>query len=228
MEQPDDQQMTKNKRRRVPHTILSAATLLNALTKEDSLEIIQNQINDGNARITEDGCILSRLKCRQGDYPRIKIPVKYKPRYSPEIQKMFETNSGATKVMLHQIAWRSRGELVPDYDDGIDLSHTCRRGQVRFEGAKNESRNADTCNAGCFNKDCLELSSHKDNLLRSNCVSIQKCSYCQLYTNHCIHHPSCGSKDQISRSNLTTQEQKKIVKIVIIYEDGSSNEIIPK
>jgi len=201
------------KRRAAPHTQVNSSTVLNALPVE-----VAKTVYDGLAsKATKDGdCLFPSLQIRHGDYPRYKISkTLIQKLISSDLQKQLLAKDTKTRVFYHQLAWRACGNLVPDFESGSDLSHKCRRGQMRKPGTTT-SFDCASEKMGCFSMQCIEVVHHTSNLSRGRCTPIIACPNCKLYFNNCKHNPICGT-DLAGLYN----SQRQLKRICIEYMDGT-------
>jgi len=110
------------------------------------------------------------------------------------------------------MALRSKGFSIPDYSENIDVTHSCGKGKCSETNPK-----------PCISLQCLSLGKHSDNMNQQRCKPVVECDNCGLLTKACTHTPTCTSQ-------LTFKliDQKKVKQIIIYYEDGTSETVIPK
>jgi hypothetical protein len=186
-----DIESTSVKRRKLNTGSIPASEKLNPIPVHIAKELLEKEefkpLNgDANA------CMISVREFK--DYPKIQIPKQIISQYIPGKN----LNKGQMKVMLHQLAFRSTGNLIPNYESNIDIVHLCQNGRK-----------------GCFNPKHLSLSNHKDNMQSQGCKVFVVCQNCKLLTHSCSHQPKCIDPSK----NLSYNSQKKIKKIV--FEDDS-------
>jgi hypothetical protein len=104
----------------------------------------------------------------------------------------------------------------------MDIGHTCGNGRLN-EGETNAS------SKGCFFVDHLCLVSHKANMDTQRCIPLVQCSTCHRVVVSCSHKPArCTGPPNLEKI-LRNQyyEKGKVVKVILHYEDGSSEAFSP-
>lgn len=212
---------SSGKRKRVSHTKYSGEELLNALPVEEALRLY-NECAANAVRI--DGCLFPTYLLKQGDYPRIYLNKKVVAKLDREdLKAALQADTTRPRVALHHLAWRALGNQLPDFEEGKDISHKCRKGQMQIpvseRGEKgNKTFPANERRFGCFNPSCLEVVTHRENLDRGSCVPIMECPNCKLFFNNCKHDTPCGTAPRLEKALKT---QKVIRSIRIEFTDGT-------
>jgi hypothetical protein len=202
------------KRKVAGNAVMPKDKLLNALTPEQCSDVIRQEKKVISAH---GNCWYSTRQVKTGGYPRVQLPQGLFNKI-PEIKSMLGAKGekrGLLKVALHQLAWRAAGNLVPDFTSGVDLSHTCKRGQALFAGGG--QRKASDVERGCFNHEHLELVDHKINLDRGTCAPITECPYCRCLAFACAHMPRCGYANDALAARLDAQQ---VARVQVTFADG--------
>jgi hypothetical protein len=204
--------MSTREKRSSHHLHFSKADLLNAMPVEEIRKLIQNEL-DKYAKPQDliTGCIPSTrwVNKKIGGYPVIQIPKKYWPH---DFLNRTEAK-GQYKVMVHQLAFRATGNLLPSYNEGFDITHTCGNGKVLPKKTSNPSR-------PCITKQHLSISLHHRNMEAQRCKPLVDCENCKLFTRRCDHEPACyGGDKQEKEYNLQKSEVKEIT---VTYRNGKT------
>lgn len=207
----------KLKRTFTKATLLPKHILINAMDPKVCQKYYDDEIrNYSKPSHGSKGCIYSTKKRAGGRrYPEIyirkdDIPASIKEQY---LKREWKQDKKLCRAYVHQIAWRSLDKMLPEYEKGIDICHTCGEGM------------AEEC---CINRDHLELGDHKDNLQAIACQPFTQCQYCQLVNIICPHKPTCtGDKvlTQKAQSDLKSFGSKKITNVTFMFDDGSIKSI---
>jgi len=77
---------------------------------------------------------------------------------SQEDPEQRDSQQGACAVqdsypLYHLIAWRASGQEVPNFEEGFDISHKCRKGQMRKPGEKGSF--------GCIHREQVWMLQHR-------------------------------------------------------------------
>jgi hypothetical protein len=148
------------------------------------------------------------LVLKHGEYPRLSINKETaKKIQNSEIRNKVLAQS-KTRIPYHLIAWRASGQEVPNFEEGFDISHKCRKGQMRKPGEKGSFGCIEN-KFGCFSIDCLELSDHGSNLDRGKCLPIIECPFCKLLFKNCKHNPICGTSADVETSFAAQRAVKR-------------------
>jgi len=208
------------KRKQVPHTKIASEKIANSLPVKVAEEIYQSLLKN-SVLSSSNTCVFPKIKTRNGDYPRLKLNQDILRKIQDANIRKLALDATKVRIPYHVIAWRATGNLVPEFSSGIDISHKCRRGQMRKPNVtnKNSTFHCHEEEFGCFSMQCLELSSHQDNLSRGTCSSIMQCPHCQLLFNSCKHDPTCGSATM--HFNEALKNQKEVKSIQIEFVDGT-------
>lgn len=202
-------------RKPVPHTINPTASILNALPVVVA-EQIYNRYKEG-AEASGD-CLFPRFKVPNGKYPRVKLTLNDAESLPNDLRDLVKMNRNRGRISLHQAAWRAMGHEIPDFESGLDISHTCRRGQMRTESKT--SVRCDIVKYGCFSKTCLELTDHRSNLRRGNCPDPIECPRCHFIIDNCGHAPKCKPKI-VSKNSTSTRTERESSSHLRITSMGS-------
>lgn len=191
------------------HINFSKADLLNALSVEDAKSLYEAELKQyANVQDPSTGCISSTRSISAG-YPVVQIPKRLWP---PAFREITE-EKGQYKVMVHQLAYRATGKKVPNYAAGIDIIHTCGNGKMNTKHEFSTTK-------PCINSAHLNTAGHRANMMAQRCQPIIRCKHCKLLTRQCNHEPNCHGGDGIE-NEFAQQEQRQIVKIIVVYDDDS-------
>jgi len=206
------------KRRLSNFTTFPKSVLLNSIPVSVANQLYQEELARHAGPQAENGCIpsnreTSRQKNGNYTYPMVQIPKAHWPEaLSRECQK-----KGQYKVAVHQLAWRSSGHQVPDYESNQDIVHTCGRGKPKAGSTPREGR-------PCINRDRLAVGTHGANMAAQGCSSLVRCFHCCLLTRSCQHQPPCiaGKEEE---EEFVRQGEKGIKEIVVFYSNGEEKRV---
>lgn len=201
----------------------ASAIMCNALDPELAKELYeQERAQATRAPEPWSKCLYTHRKVKPGDYPRLVIPVE---RLRPEFEDMSEQDYQALfdggdplqkrsdrRVNVHHLAWRSAGHTVP-LREQADVKHRCGNGKASTNNP-----------SPCFALGCLTTGTHASNMKEQNCVPAVTCEHCSLVTMVCQHNREEGHH---CTSSLTSKysTQKKVLRVVITYEDGTKETV---
>lgn len=212
------------KRAPVAHTQLASSRFLNAISVADAEKMFQ--VCAANA--TQSGtCLFPHRTVDKNKYPRVTLNQKHINMITDaEVKKEAQARlAGSSKIRIpyHLIAWRASGNILQNFEDGKDVSHKCRRGMMVLDPKLGESTQSCTdAKTGCFNKTCLKIETHEENLARGTCDPIMRCSSCRLFFSNCSHSPRCGASDE---KEAGLAGQKAVKRIRIEYQDGTTEDV---
>jgi len=217
--------MASSKRKPHPDLKISSAEILNSMSQA-SAERMYQECSVGAAQ--DGNCLFPDVKIKNGEYPRKSLSKVSCNKYiidkdvKTRCHEVLAHPNGKIRLPYHLIAWRAQGKTVPDFESGVDISHHCKKGQMRAAAAKASARCRDVGN-GCFSKLCLEESSHAENLARGACDPIHQCPHCELFFSDCKHVPTCGTDRALEEA---MEEQPPIASITIEFADGTTRKVV--
>lgn len=159
----------------------------------------------------------------------MQIPNGYWPSHLKERALSLRADSsedsikGQFKVMVHQLAFRSTGKLLPEYSDGVDIVHTCGNGRRKSI----RTRPQEAAGVPCIEPSHLAIASHKVNMEAQKCRSLVKCEHCGLLSRVCKHVPMCKAGRELEGQYESTCNEK-VVEITIKYKSGRTVKVSTK
>jgi len=207
--------MSEKKKRKAPNQAnVESAEVLNHL----SLEVVQKLYGDlrGKAVLDPSGCLFPRVSVKNGEYPRRTINKDILGQINDKTLRAKAMASPKVRIPYSMIAYRAAGNVIPAFELGQDLSHTCRRGQMRDAPSKGSALCSDVRN-GCFNAACITIETHTENLSRGRCIPLVRCPNCTLVFDQCEHTPTCGTDYALEES---LSKQSPIKRIRVEYVNG--------
>lgn len=121
---------------------------------------------------------------------------------------------GRSGFPYHLIAWRALGHQVPDFESGNDISHHCKKGQMRDappKGSRHPALKSAT--------DASARLAWNNRHTRTTCLvelatPFTSDPHCQLFFLDCKHHPTCGTDPKLEEA---MREQPSVTSITIEF-----------